>query len=179
MAEYSKITRFVIYSLSLCVGWFILHDFWLSSFDEWLTLKVVNATVLALNLLDYNAEAKHIMVQINGQDVIFVYHACNGMVLMALFTGFIIAFPGPFQKKLFFIPAGILLINLVNILRVVGLALNAYHYQDTLSFNHKYTFTIIVYAAIFALWMLWVKQYSGLNKKVDASDYKKRSGSIA
>lgn len=166
MQENRQVLRFLLYALGLCLCWFLIYDFWLSDIDNWLTLKVVHATVFTINMFGYNAMAKDVMIQIDGEDVVFVYHACNGMVLMALFAGFIIAFPGPPTKKLLYIPLGILLINLLNILRVTALALNAHHFSHTLDFNHKYTFTIVVYAAIFALWMFWVKRYSGMSRHV-------------
>ncbi|MEJ8800551.1 exosortase X [Pontibacter sp. H249] len=167
MKEYNKVLRFLILALGLCFGWFILYDLWLSGFDDWLTSKVVYLSVGFLNLIGYNAEARNIMIQIDGKDTVYVYHACNGMVLMALFVGFIIAFPGPPLKKLLFIPAGLFVINLLNVIRVAALAVNAHYSNHTLDFNHKYTFTIIVYAAIFGLWMLWVKKYSNLGKHVN------------
>ena len=169
MREQKKMLRFVAYAFALCIGWFILYDFWLSDFDKYLTLAVVDASVYALKLLGYSAAAKDIMVQIDGEDTVFVYHACNGMILMALFIGFILAFPGPIKKKLFYIPFGLIIINVLNVLRVTALALNAHYFHQTLSFNHKYTFTVIVYAAIFALWMLWVKKFSGLSKNANAT----------
>ncbi|WP_439882568.1 exosortase X [Pontibacter sp. MBLB2868] len=162
MSENRKTIRFILYAMCLCIAWFFIYDFWLSSFDRSITIHVVNATVIFLNLIGYNAEAKDIMIRINGEDVVFVYHACNGMILMALFAGFIIAFPGPLLLKLIFIPIGILIIDLLNILRVATLALNAHYFHQTLEFNHKYTFTLVVYAAIFYLWMLWIRKYSGV-----------------
>ncbi|PKV75509.1 exosortase X [Pontibacter ramchanderi] len=170
MQEYKQVLRFLLYALGLCLCWFLLYDFWLSDLDNWLTLQIVHATVYTINMLGYNAAARDIMIQINGVDVVFVYHACNGMVLMALFAGFIIAFPGPLSKKLIYIPLGIVLINLLNILRVTALALNAHHFSHTVDFNHKYTFTLVVYAAIFMLWMYWVKRFSGMTRHVDAQD---------
>ncbi|WP_299823039.1 exosortase X [uncultured Pontibacter sp.] len=164
MKEYSKVIRFLIYALGLCIGWFLLYDLWLSRFDDWLTLSIVDASVVTLQLLGYHAEAKNIFVRIDGFDTVFVNDACNGMIIMALFAGFIIAFPGSLAKKFFFIPAGIIVIHILNVLRVSALALNAYHFNQSVEFNHKYTFTIIVYAAVFALWMLWVKKYSGLKQ---------------
>lgn len=178
MREHSRVIRFILYSLGLCISWFILYDFLLGSLDEWLTFKVVDSSIILLKLIGYNAEAHNTMVQINGQDVVFVNHACNGMVLIALFTGFILVFPGPLYKKLIYIPVGILLINFLNIVRVVGLSLNAYHHYHTLNFNHKYTFTFLVYAAIFALWMLWVKKYSGLPKHGRANAFKTEAKDI-
>jgi hypothetical protein len=46
------------------------------------------------------------------------------------------------------------------VLRVAGLALNVLYNASSVDFNHKYTFTILVYAAIFGMWMLWVKRYA-------------------
>lgn len=166
MKEYLHILRFLLFTFSLCLCWFILYDFWLSSLEDQLTIKVVNASVALLSALGYNAKASDYMIQIDGADMVFVYHACNGMILMALFSGFVIAFPGQWKLKLLYIPFGILVINTVNVLRVTALAINAQYYSHTVEFNHKYTFTIIVYAVIFALWMLWVKRFSGLNKYV-------------
>ncbi|PVY38692.1 exosortase X [Pontibacter virosus] len=177
MREHGIVLRFLIFSLSLCIVWFLVYDFWLSLLDNWLSLKIVHSTVHFLSFIGYNADANGIMVQIDGADTVFVYHACNGMVLMALFTGFIVAFPGPIIKKLFFIPIGLLLIYILNILRVSALALNAHHFSYTVDFNHKYTFTIIVYAAIFVLWMIWVKRYSGVGKHVKAQNPKSQATS--
>jgi hypothetical protein len=36
---------------------------------------------------------------------------------------------------------------------------------EWLDFNHDYTFTILVYAAVFALWYLWIEKFSPLKRK--------------
>jgi hypothetical protein len=41
------------------------------------------------------------------------------------------------------------------VLRIMALCLNNYYSRQTVDFNHHYTFTAIVYASIFALWMWW------------------------
>jgi exosortase/archaeosortase family protein len=84
---------------------------------------------------------------------------------MLLFAGFIVAFPGPWRTKLWFVPMGILSIYLINSLRVIGLAVNHMVSKSSFDFNHKYTFTILVYGAIFYFWMIWVNRYSGINAK--------------
>ncbi|MBC7864741.1 MAG: archaeosortase/exosortase family protein, partial [Bacteroidia bacterium] len=91
---------------------------------------------------------------------VWIGYACNALSLFVLFSFFIISFPGNWLKKLWFIPVGILLVHLLNILRVFALVLIAHHHYDFLSFNHTYTFTILVYAFIFGLWMWWVNKYA-------------------
>ena len=64
------------------------------------------------------------------------------------------------MHKLIFIPIGILIVHGLNLLRLVALALIVVYHPDSLQFNHKYTFTILVYVCIFFLWMIWVKKFA-------------------
>jgi exosortase family protein XrtF len=97
---------------------------------------------------------------IDGSHGVWVGDSCNGLTLFALFAGFVFAFPGPVIKKLWFIPAGLVAIHLLNVLRVTALALIQYYAPQYLEFNHTYTFTIIVYGFVFALWYLWATKLS-------------------
>ena len=163
MKDYNNVIRFLIYAFGLCLGWFVLYDTLLSSFDYKLTIGLVESSAWLLQAIGFEASTENHLILINGEEAVFVWHACNGMVLMALFTGFIIAFPGPISKKIFFIPFGIAIINLLNVLRIAALAINGHYYHSSLNFNHKFTFTILIYSAIFALWMLWVKKFSNIS----------------
>ena len=80
---------------------------------------------------------------------------CDGVALFALFAIFILAFPGPISRKAWFIPAGIALLHLANIGRVVILTRIQATSPEWLEFNHDYTFTVLIYGLVFALWYLW------------------------
>ena len=80
---------------------------------------------------------------------------CDGVALFALFAIFILAFPGPLARKAWFIPAGIALLHLANIGRVVVLTRIQATSPEWLEFNHDYTFTVLIYGLVFALWYLW------------------------
>jgi exosortase/archaeosortase family protein len=81
------------------------------------------------------------------------------LVLYAMFTGFIVAFPGPWRPKLWFVPLGVIALYLLNIVRVGALALNHHYAHQSVDFNHHYTFSFVVYGCICALWMQWVRWY--------------------
>ena len=91
--------------------------------------------------------AGHVGVQIGAP--------CDGVALFALFAIFILAFPGPLARKAWFIPAGIALLHLANIGRVVVLTRIQATSPEWLEFNHDYTFTVLIYGLVFALWYLW------------------------
>ncbi|NJN26452.1 MAG: archaeosortase/exosortase family protein [Cyclobacteriaceae bacterium] len=86
--------------------------------------------------------------------------ACSGLELFILFFGFILLMRGRLVDKLWFVPLGFLGILILNIIRITGLCIIFYHHPEYLEFNHKYTFVILVYGAIFGLWVLWVNKFA-------------------
>ena len=95
-----------------------------------------------------------------GQPAVYVGNPCNGLVLYALFTGFVLAYPGSGWRRLWFIPLGLAAIYGLNVLRIAGLALNHTYWYHTVDFNHHYTFTFTAYGAILVLWRQWVRPLS-------------------
>ena len=85
---------------------------------------------------------------------------CSGLELFLLFFGFIFLMKGRIIDKLWFVPLGTLAILVLNIIRIIALSVIYYHRPEYLEFNHKYTFVIIVYGAIFGLWVLWINKFA-------------------
>ena len=112
--------------------------------------------------MDYGCMARLIFAE-HGS--ICVGTGCSGLELYLLFFGFILLMKGSWKDKIWFIPLGFLTILALNIIRIVVLSIIYYHVPQYLNFNHKYTFVIIVYAAMFGLWILWIKKFSA--KKTD------------
>lgn len=157
------IAIFLLKAIILYLVWYFVYDNWLlqnGMADHYLINHLVVSTQYILNSLGYTTFMYADAVGVDGTHGVLIGTPCNGLSLFALFSGFIIAFPGRFVQKLIFIPIGILIIHVLNILRVVGLALVVVYQPDSLSFNHKYTFTIIIYTCIFFMWMLWVKKFA-------------------
>ncbi|RZL09466.1 MAG: hypothetical protein EOO62_14035, partial [Hymenobacter sp.] len=143
--------------------WFVGYQHYLAAdgrLDAALTHNLATASAAGLRWLGYAATVtgsrNEPLVSLWGQPAVLIGNPCNGLVLYALFSGFILAFPGAGRRKWWFIPLGIGLIYGLNILRIIGLCLNSYYAHDSLEFNHHYTFVIVVYAGIFVLWMWWV-----------------------
>ncbi|PBQ31547.1 hypothetical protein CNR22_07125 [Sphingobacteriaceae bacterium] len=109
------------------------------------------------------------VIGIDGSSGVWVGSNCNAITLFSLFAVFIIAYPGNQKDKVWFIPAGIIAIHLLNILRVAALAMIANSYPAYLNFNHTYTFTFLIYAFIFFLWMVWVNRFSVKAKAYEKS----------
>ena len=163
----NPLSRFLITALVLYTVWYSTYEFLIhpnQSLDLLVVQNTIDFSVFFLEIFGYIlSQPETRLLKIEGTGGLFIGDSCNGIPLFALFAIFIIAFPGPWKKKLFFIPAGIFLIHFANIIRIIALAHLQVKSDELVRFNHTYTFTILMYAFIFGMWMLWVKKYSGIS----------------
>lgn len=162
------IVKFLAFGFVLYITWFALYEWWIHPM-KWVDKLVIDNTIFfsrkILGVLGYVTEmAGDRVMRIAGTPGLFIGDSCNGISLFALFSIFVIAFPGQILSKIIFIPVGVLVIHLLNVLRVTALAvIETYSYSMT-EFNHTYTFTVIIYACIFGMWLFWINQYSAVRK---------------
>lgn len=177
----NPIIKFLFPGLTLYLFWLALYEWWIHPHGFLDRFVIENTIVLSTEMLawmDYEIfRSGERTIGIAGTPGLFIGDSCNGLSLFVLFSVFIIAFPGNWKRKLVFIPAGIIVIHLLNVLRVVLLAIVlTYSYKWT-EFNHTYTFTILIYAVIFGMWLLWVNKVSGFkssntSQKAEVRSYK-------
>jgi exosortase family protein XrtF len=161
----NKITRFFVFAFILYLSWYLLYEFLIKPntlIDEKLISLIIAHATFVLKLFGFTVyqsiEDKDMqLIGIDGAHPIWIGSPCNALTLFMFFALFVIAFPGSIKKKLWFIPLGIVIIHVTNVLRIIGLVTINYVAPKYIEFNHTYTFTILVYGIIFLLWMWWVK----------------------
>lgn len=159
------ILTFIIKGLIVYLIWFFVYENWLMNkgvIDEIIIDHIVLVAKEILDLLGFETFIYEHVIGIQGSHGVFIGTPCNGIELMALFMGFILVFPGSWKTKSWYIPLGLLIIHILNLIRVVSLTVMAKFYPEYLDFNHKYTFTITLYAIVFYGWILWVKQFANI-----------------
>lgn len=161
------IWRFVAVATALLLVWFFGYEQTLAvdgRLDRLLCGHIAAGGAAVLRAVGFSAgpaPASPQLLLLGGRPAVWVGAACDGLVLYVLFGGFVLAYPGPAGRKLWYIPLGIALIYALNVLRVAALALNQHYAPNSLNFNHHYTFSFVVYACIFGLWMLWARRLAG------------------
>jgi exosortase family protein XrtF len=169
------IVKFLAVGLVLYLGWLALYEWWIHP-AGWADNAVINNTIsistAILEFLGYEVEHNgNRMLGIKGTPGLFIGDSCNGISLFALYSIFILAFPGKIVPKLIFISVGILVIHLLNVIRVMALSIILTYSYEWTEFNHTYTFTTLIYAFIFLTWLFWVNTYSLVyEKKVKTED---------
>jgi exosortase family protein XrtF len=163
---------FLAKALLLYVAWNVLYYEWIvphTALEEKMTSGIAVSSAALLKVWGYVAEAKHYYdpdgayrhseVLVNHQPGILIANPCNGLSLMVLFAGFIIAYPGNRKLKTGYILAGLMLVYSINLIRIQLLILNYLYSKQSFEFNHKYTYTIVVYVCILMLWLYWANRF--------------------
>ena len=156
----------------------ILYGLYVESYEQapdGLTRIVTGQTSELLNRAGYDssyedvpAVAKVAMKEA-GDVVLYVFEGCNGLNVAIVFVAFLFAYGGPIKWFAIFLPVGLLLIHLFNLLRIGLLYHLALNNSTQFYYYHKYFFTATLYFVVFAIWYLWVvKLNENRNVKAEA-----------
>jgi exosortase/archaeosortase family protein len=138
----------------------------LSSYLKNLNIYAVGADTLIypaqwlLNLIGYHTVISERTISIPGFRGIIIHAPCLGFNVFSLFIALIIAYPvrsKPLEKVLFIL-SGIMIIQLLNILRISALVvLNKYSFPIT---YHHELFNLVIYGFVFSAFYIWINHYS-------------------
>lgn len=166
----NPLVRFLIIAGILLLGWNLLYELYLhphTRLDRYVIDNLIFFSSIALETMGYElmpappAAQQIRTIGIDGSYGVWIGDPCNGIALFSLFLIFMIAYPGPWKKKLWYIPLGLAIIHFVNIIRITALTIIVDINPNWLDFNHNYTFYVLVYSTVFALWYFWAFKLSG------------------
>lgn len=99
---------------------------------------------------------------IEGEEIIVnVFEGCNGINVAVVFLAFLIAYQGVFWNTVWFGFAGLIIIHVSNLGRILFLFQQARIDSPYFYYLHKYFFTAVIYAIVFVLWAGWVTKFNG------------------
>lgn len=164
-----SLLRFIGVGLVGYIVWYSLYQYWLKDhtlLDEYLIHGMVLTCEWVLRGVGfalYEVSSADFRWQIgiaNSEVMLQIGAPCDGLVLFALFSIFVVAFPGKWIRKLWYVPCGIVAIHTANLLRVISLTMINFYRPGAMAFNHDYTWTVLIYGFIFWLWFLWADKLS-------------------
>ena len=124
------------------------------------------AELLGYNVYtDQNFNELSMMFMVNESYVVRIVEGCSSISIIILFLAFIIAFSGSFKATFFYGVFGVVAIYIVNVFRIVFLALAIYHYPEYKDVVHDLIFPLIIYGMVFILWVIWVRKFALINRK--------------
>ena len=170
--KYAPVIRFIFTFLGTYLLLALIYNLYLQNFDssEWypdyLTHLVAIQSEALVDAFGYNSEIKsgypeatmHLMVE--GNFVARIIEGCNAASIIILFVSFMLAFFGKLKTTLLFTFAGSVIIYITNILRIAFMAIGIYEYPQHAHFLHSIAFPLVIYGAVFILWVLWILIYA-------------------
>lgn len=157
---------FVSKFLSIYFGLTLFYEFYIepkTTIDESLIYLIIEQSEYILRTFNYELLKSNTLYPfhfgIKDTLGVIIGPPCNGIALFTLYLTFILVFKGKLLYKLAFGIAGIGIIHLMNLARVIALAFVVLYYPDMLDFHHKYTFTLFVYVVVFFMWFLRIRIY--------------------
>jgi exosortase/archaeosortase family protein len=125
---------------------FLAHQIFLPA--AWIVEHILHYPIKTLDNTLYFANHGYVAIE----------KACSGLKQFYEWTVLMILFPGPWKKKLWYIPLGLLVIHLDNIIRIVILSVVVVHWPQHWDFIHMWILRPFFYVVIFALWVVWVEK---------------------
>jgi exosortase/archaeosortase family protein len=134
------------------------------NYIQWLRQLLLDTSTGIINLFGYTAINNNNELLVAGHGMIVLVYSCLGLGVISFFTAFVIAYPKPWRQKLIFIVAGILVIEALNIIRFVLLAIFWDKHSPQIV-DHHTIFNIAIYILIFISLYFWMKSS---NKTIQA-----------
>ncbi len=137
---------FPIYNWMLIGSGFFVDQVYNQS--TWVITHILNIKI---------TENNHAFFCQNGAGIM-LNDSCSGIKQIMQFAILMLIFPGPWKHKAWFIPLGMFIVHLTNVLRIVLLAVVAEHWPANIKYAHDNYLRVMFYVVIFILWLIWVEK---------------------
>jgi exosortase/archaeosortase family protein len=125
------------------------------NYIDWLRWILLHTSCAILNLFGFTCITSANQLLVAGHGVIDLIYTCLGLGVMSFFAAFVIAYPKKIKAKLLFLTAGLLSIQILNIIRLMLLALY-WNKNRARIIDHHVIFDVIIYIVIIVALYKWV-----------------------
>lgn len=95
---------------------------------------------------------------------VIIIWGCTAVKQLYIFLVIMLLFPGPWRKKLWYIPLGCLILIIYNIVRIAVICMLIKNHPERFEMLHEGVFRYIFYGLIFLLWLIWEEKISKSKK---------------
>ncbi len=157
-SRFSPLTLFLLKAGGVYAAWLLIYDLVIlpdGRLDTWLSMTSVKLAAAGLSFAGWEIETAGRFIACTGNRGIEIQNGCNGMDLLGLYAGFIIAYPGDLKKRMTFIAAGIGLLFVANVFRIAFFVLSNLYYPNYWDPVHHWSSIVFFYPIVLTLWYLW------------------------
>lgn len=115
----------------------------------YVTQQILQSWDFETKLFDNN------VIQHDNKVAVRIVWSCTGIKQAYIFVCIILFYKADWLKKMWFIPLGLLLVYVVNILRIAAITALVKYYPQQFDLMHEHLFKYLFYVFLFGLWVIW------------------------
>ncbi len=137
-----------------------------------MTEHIAELTHKVLNFIGYDTslQSGNVICHNESRHSIRVIWGCSGIKQAYIFFCIIAFYKGPWKHKLWYIPAGLLVVYLFNNFRIIFITAVFDKYPEQFELGHEHIMKYAFYGVIFLMWVLWNEKF--VSKKQEARSSK-------
>jgi archaeosortase B (VPXXXP-CTERM-specific) len=164
---YKAIIRFCLIFLGLLIVLTTTFPFLSDKFNPqltWLMVVTADLTGFFLKLFGMTVNVSGRVVSLNNFSM-EVVGECTGLYEMLIFLAAMIAYPSSYKKKLIGAGLGLPLLYVINIIRMMFIAIVGNWSPKSFDFMHMYFWQVAMILIILAVWVLWIEKVVHYERK--------------
>ena len=130
-----------------------------------MTTHIRNVTSHVLyDWLNFDLHVHKNSIHYSNGNVVHIVWSCSGIKQMYIFFCLIFFYKNNWLHKLWYIPLGLFLVYVLNLLRIITLTWLAKDHMPYVDIFHNYILKYLFYAIIFFLWLFWEEKFNKRTK---------------
>jgi exosortase H (IPTLxxWG-CTERM-specific) len=123
------------------------------------TAGIAQVSGAVLDLIGQNVTMQGTVIR-NSRFAVNIRNGCNGVEAMLIFLAAVLAFPASWRSRLLGLGLGILVIQVVNLIRVVALFLTGIYFPKLFDASHTVVWQTLVILSGVLLWIFWANRFA-------------------
>jgi exosortase H (IPTLxxWG-CTERM-specific) len=119
------------------------------------TKAIVSITTKILDIMGMLCTCQGSVITISGIGLDIKF-GCNGLEAVMIYSVGILSFPATWKKRLLGIIAGFIVIQIINIIRIVALAYSCIYFKTLFEYIHIYIAQGMMIAVALGIYLLWI-----------------------
>jgi archaeosortase B (VPXXXP-CTERM-specific) len=117
---------------------------------------IASSAALGARMLGDDALAQGSYIAVAGHPALFINHECTGVFVLVIYAAFLLAYPASWLQRLVGIAGGVLVLEVVNVVRLVLLTMIASSWPQLFDYFHEYIWQGVFVALLALLVAIWI-----------------------
>lgn len=136
-----------------------IYVHWLDTHLNYITFwrnMYISASSFVLEMLGYTVYRNELGLSVKDHSGFKMVYSCLGYGLISCVSAFTLVFPKPYKSKLIFLVIGISVINMLNTIRLILIALYYKTTPLTPDTNHHSLYNWVIYSTLIIITYIWI-----------------------